>query len=786
MLGVGNILIVGSQDGEIVSFDYANPDNVLSSFKVNFIPRALVHPPTYLNKILIVGDKDLELRNIRTTNLLYRFINEQSTLFKYIEERLNQKASYINEEELLRQKKAPSKVSSISLLLVENSPALDVVALGFSNGEIVLLNLKQDQIIQIYKLKDSRPVSIAFSQTDLPLLAVGTDKGDIVIFNLNEENILSTMKNVHKGSVNYLEFLKDELTLLSGSYADNSLLMWQYDELEDAKFRILRKRSGLSAPIRKLRFYGDEGYHVIASSFGDHAEIKDYFLWNEGFEGTFSMKKNKKLKHLNLNTENIQETSQITDFSFSSNRAKDWSNLLTSHKNFDKPYLWSTEDHTIIKKNVQWDDQPAKLSQITQVFVTQCGNFGILGYADGNIVKINMQSGIQQKNFHQKLAKPVASIDNKNLISEVHNAPITGIFVDAYNTVLVSGDNEYSLVNWDFYSGGINKVLNTFPSRITMIRPSKTANLFCVVFEDFKIEVYDQYSFNKGRSFFGHRNRVMDVCFTKNNRQVVSSALDCTIKVWDIISSNMVNNIVLKTPVISLDFDPSGEFLVTAFSNSKEIYIWNNRIGQELMGSEEEIPLKFVSEVHQKQYGHSRKKYLGKDAKKTDEQINVSEQEINDLEVFFRDQMKIHEIEEKNEMVAFFEQDIGKWLPLIHFDEIREKNKPKQAVETNVSAPFFLEFDNRFSSLAAKMEGTIEEEKPQEEKLKTKIVRKENRNQFLEEVASNLEGLVLKKKGDDDTETFDKMLVEMKKLTPAQVDYEIRMMTFGKMDNVRI
>jgi len=289
MLSVGGILVVGSQQGEIVAFDFAHPENVISEFKVNFAPRAILHPATYLNKVLIVGEKDLELRNIRTTSLIFSFITEDSVLFKYIQDRLNEKASYINTDSLVGHRKGPSKVTGISLLVAENSPALDVVALGFSNGEIVLLNLKQNQILQVYQIKDSKPVSITFSQTDIPLMAVGNDNGDVVIFNLNEENILSVMKNVHKSSVNYLEFLKNELVLLSGSYSDNSLLMWQYDDGEETKFRILRKRSGLSAPIRKLRFYGDEGHHVIASSFADQAEIKDYFLWNEGFEGNFSM-----------------------------------------------------------------------------------------------------------------------------------------------------------------------------------------------------------------------------------------------------------------------------------------------------------------------------------------------------------------------------------------------------------------------------------------------------------------------------------------------------------------
>ena len=441
-----------------------------------------------------------------------------------------------------------------------------------------------------------------------------------------------------------------------------------------------------------------------------------------------------------------------------------------------------------MKKNVKWEKPLPANAQITKVFVTDCGNFGIIGYADGNIMKINMQSGALQREFHQKITKNFAVTSINPTIA--HKAPICGLFADPYNTVLISADTEYLLVNWDFYAGTINKMVFTYPSKITLTKASKTSSLFCVVFEDFKIEVYDQYTLNKARVFTGHKNRVMDVCFTRNNRQVVSCSLDCTIKVWDIISNQIINNLQLKTPVISLDFDPSGEFLVTAFSNSKEVFIWNNRIGKEIMGTDEEIPIKFVSEVSTKEWGRLRKRYVDKAKKAVDNDVKeYTDQDIDTLGDFFRQQNKIHEIEEKAGLVGFFEQDIGKWLPLVNFDEIREKNKPKQTVENNIVAPFFLEFDNKFSQLSAKMDGEIgEETKGEAEKPKTKVVRKENRNKFLEEVASNLERLVKKVKveeGEGNGNTYDNMLEEMKKLTPAQVDYEIRMLTFGKIENVR-
>jgi hypothetical protein len=124
---------------------------------------------------------------------------------------------------------------------------------------------------------------------------------------LNESKLVGVLKSPHNGVVNYVEFMKSELIMITGSYESNSLYVWQYDELEDVKFRIVRRRNGLSHPIKKLGFYGDEGYHVIASSFAKNAELRDYFIWNEAFEGNFSVKRNKTLEKMSFNTENIQD-----------------------------------------------------------------------------------------------------------------------------------------------------------------------------------------------------------------------------------------------------------------------------------------------------------------------------------------------------------------------------------------------------------------------------------------------------------------------------------------------
>ena len=143
---------------------------------------------------------------------------------------------------------------------------------------------------------------MAFSNLELPLMACGTEIGEIIVWDLNNEKILSRIKAAHTSYVSFLHFARDELLLYSGSAGDNCLKQWKYDEAEDTKFYLLRERSGLTSCIRKLRFYGDEGYHVIASSLNEKAEIRDFFIMNETFKGDFSLVTNYLPCSLDLNS----------------------------------------------------------------------------------------------------------------------------------------------------------------------------------------------------------------------------------------------------------------------------------------------------------------------------------------------------------------------------------------------------------------------------------------------------------------------------------------------------
>jgi U3 small nucleolar RNA-associated protein 21 len=301
----------------------------------------------------------------------------------------------------------------------------------------------------------------------------------------------------------------------------------------------------------------------------------------------------------------------------------------------------------------------------------------------------------------------------------------------------------------------------------------------------------------KGRNFVGHTARVTDFCFTIDNKFLLSTSMDKRIKIWDIIYGSVVCAIQLKQPIVSMDIDPTGEFLATVFLNSREICLWNNNIGRVAIGDEKEIDMKFMSEIKHTTSNNERSKYfsLVKVEGQQDDSFKLNQEEYNDLKTFFSNALhqneKKRELKERLRMIQLEEHDIGKWLPLIHFDEIKEKNKPKETVNQNVTAPFFLDFHpERQALFASQIEGDIdedgEEQKDKKPEKASKIIKKHKRNELLDQVGSPIEKIIAKIKTGEEASFLKELYEQMKQLTPAQLDYEIRKITFGNIPNAKI
>ncbi|CAG8563436.1 14007_t:CDS:10 [Funneliformis caledonium] len=150
-----NYVIALSDDNLLTFWDHVSGELCGEiQFDENFTLSTIVHPSTYLNKILL-GSKQgiMQIWNIRTKKVKYSF---------------------------------PSFGSAITFLT--QSPVVDVIAIGLLNGTIILYNIKLDE--RIISLKQEGSVtSISFRTDDKHVMVSANMHGDITLWDLDNQKL---------------------------------------------------------------------------------------------------------------------------------------------------------------------------------------------------------------------------------------------------------------------------------------------------------------------------------------------------------------------------------------------------------------------------------------------------------------------------------------------------------------------------------------------------------------------------------------------------------------------
>lgn len=270
--------------------------------------------------------------------------------------------------------------------------------------------------------------------------------------------------------------------------------------------RLLRQRTGHAEQPHKIRFYGGlddpvmHGARNLISCSAD-GNLRDISLLNEFQSLDFSQKNLK--KGAIRNEEGNMQLGKIKDFAFSEFRQRDWQNVLTCHQAAAQPYLWSYENHSIAKIQVEQPDA-VKHQRVTSVAVSQCGNFGILGYQNGHIQKFNMQSG-QSRGF----------FSSDNLELKEHSNSITGLGLDSLNHFLVSCSLDGSIKLWDFYRMKVARSFDQEHSYDNLVYNRKN-DLIAVSTTNMDVVIHNvKNGLKKVRVFENvSDNKITDLCFS--------------------------------------------------------------------------------------------------------------------------------------------------------------------------------------------------------------------------------------------------------------------------------
>ena len=423
----------------------------LNGIGSNFVPYVGLHPATYVNKILVGGrpaqvatlddngkknSTSLLLINVRSGKMIHSFKCLTSQGVKKIDDH-----------------------SSTIVTTLTQSPAVDTIAVGTSDGAVHLINTlhdvnlftlqhksRQQQSKRKKKIVSNNAVSSMSFRTDgnatrqgVAPLAVGCDDGSISVWDLTpveDENtgivrrtLLTHMEGTHYGGISKLEYLPGEPLLLSTGLASNSILLHVFDS-PDHSGRILRQRKGHTSPPQLLRYLhpGVSGGGILANA-SDGTDAASCQILSCGGPGDLSLRLFSTARS-NLDKEYSQGPGldkkakrfsnkagpegraelllpEVIGLSTSEARSRDWGDLVTIHRNHAMAYIWSTKRGSQsgpVLRQPQWNisamkDRPPRSANASSLAISACGNFVLVGTMGGVVYKYNLQSGLPRGSF---------------------------------------------------------------------------------------------------------------------------------------------------------------------------------------------------------------------------------------------------------------------------------------------------------------------------------------------------------------------------------------------------
>ncbi|CEL51962.1 hypothetical protein RSOLAG1IB_00499 [Rhizoctonia solani AG-1 IB] len=611
------------------------------SFTNGFTAAHMLHPATYLNKVLFASsDGSMQLWNIRTATCLHTFLaTNLSTM---------------------------TNGSPITALC--QSPAVDVIGIGFASGECVLYDIRSDEKVMRVFMEGAGVRAIAFRTDGHPTLATASATGHIAIWDLNAQGrLMHIVKGAHSSSISAAQWIPGQPVMIT-SGDDNSLKQWLF-ESPDEPPRLLKYRAGHHAPPHLIRYYGEDGKQILTASRDRSLRYTSVVRDSRSFElsqGALEQKATSlaiPVSHLKLPA--------ITAVAYSSTRSKDWEDVLTAHTGETFARTWSVREKKLGKWSVGGAEKAkgvsakgkgvdVSLGAIKAVCVSACGNFGFIGTTQGVVQAYNMQSGLKRRTY--TIGK---------------GQTVTGIATDALNTVLVASTLAGSIHFFDFHTTVKIDQLD-LPSTAVSIELQRDSGLLAIICDDLVVRIADIETRKIVRELKGFGARVLDVSFSYDSRWLSVTSLDSIIRTFDIPTGRLID--AFKTPSVatSITWSPTGDFLASAHVDSVGVFLWTNK------AQYSDVSLQTVTEGE-----FATLELPTMQGEDESEDLDLGElAELSLADTSKQPSGKTEQLE--GELVTLTVLPRSKWQTLLNIEVIQARNKPTEAPKVPEKAPFFL------------------------------------------------------------------------------------------------
>ncbi|KAL5540737.1 hypothetical protein UlMin_044060, partial [Ulmus minor] len=515
--------------------------------------------------------------------------------------------------------------------------------------------------------------------------------------------------------------------------------MWIFDT-SDGDPRLLRFRSGHSAPPQCIRFYAN-GRHILSA--GQDRAFRLFSVVQDQQSRELSQRHvSKRAKKLRMKEEEIK-LKPVIAFDCAEIRERDWCNVVTCHMDTAEAYVWRLQNFVLgehILKPCADEPMPVKACAISA-----CGNFALLGTIGGWIERFNLQSGLSRGSYLDTLEKR----------SCAHDGEVVGIACDSTNTLMISAGYQGDIKVWDF-KGCVLKSRLEVGSSVVKIVYNRLNGLLATVADDLVIRLFDVVALRMVRKFEGHTDRITDMCFSEDGKWLLSSSMDGSLRIWDVIFARQIDAINVDVSITALTLSPNMDILATTHVDQNGVYLWVNQS-------------MFSGALNVDSYASGKEvvsiKLPSVSSKK------VSEDEDSTMPIVNHSQSKeatsFHALDQQiPDLVTLSLLPRSQWQSLINLDIIKVRNKPIEPPKKPEKAPFFLPSVPSLSGEILFKPSEPADDESKKDQLeshgkKTDIIL----SQFLQYLHSSAE-----------MKNFPAFTDYMKSLSPSTLDMELRML----------
>ncbi|GJE90786.1 WD40 and Utp21 domain-containing protein [Phanerochaete sordida] len=702
----------------------------MMEFEPGFTATSILHPSTYLNKVLVGSSQgNMQLWNIRTQTCIHKFSSAS----------------------LLTSPSGSQDGSPVAITALAQSPAIDVVGIGFASGEISVYDVRMDERLLRMKMQDGAVRALSFRTDGHPILATASANGHMALWDLNAGGrLLHIVRGAHDGAISAVQWVPGQPLLVS-SGEDNSVKQWLFDSPTAAP-RLLKFRSGHHAPPHLIRYYGDDGKQLLTAARDRSLRCTSVVRDSRSFElsqGALA----KKAAGLAVPAASLK-CAPVAALAHSTTRAKDWDDVLTAHADDAVARTWTLRDKRLGKHAFAAAPERARgapAPAVKAVCVSACGNFGLVAASTGAVQMYNMQSGIRRKAFDVGAAPDAVK---QRAGAKRKERCVTGLATDALNRVVVASTLDGTLNFFDFHTAELQHTL-VLPSSAVSITLHRDSGLLAVICDDLTVRLVDIETRRIVREFSGFRSRVLDLTFSPDARWIITTSLDSIIRTFDIPTGCLIDAFRTSSVATSVSFSPTNDFLATAHVDSVGVYLWANRA----------------------QYSDVAFHGIAEDAV-ADVALPSVQGEAEDDALAALAALRVADAAPADvfttppqldgELVTLTLLPRARWQTLLNLEVITRRNKPKEPPKPPEAAPFFLPtlpgVEHRFDvAQAAQKEGSA------------KSTRR------LERAAAAAESVFVQKlEAEDEDGDYESFYAHAKTLSPAALDVELRaLVTLG-------